>query len=122
MIIEIVTIEDTSGPTNLVGRVDFFNNRWICTMIVPTLVVEEIWGSTLLVDEGKTVTTIDGLGIMIISILAVEEMGGSRLLESEVDNYRYFLSGIGRHSVIMQSLYSKDTRVTKCRPITLIIL
>ena len=54
-------------------------------MIVPTLVVEVNSGSPLLVDEGQTVTTIDGLGTMIVVILTFEEMSGSRLLESLVD-------------------------------------
>ena len=42
--------------------------------------------STLLVDEGQTVTTIDvlGTGTMIVTTLVVEEMGGSRFLESKV--------------------------------------
>ena len=56
-------------------------------MIDATLAVEEKWVSTLLVDERKTVVTIDvlGTGNMILLTLGVEKMGGSRLLESEVD-------------------------------------
>ena len=33
-------------------------------------------------------------------------------------SYRKIISVIGRYSVIIQSLYSKDARVTKCQPIT----
>ena len=61
MIGGILTIEDTSGPTILVGGVEFFSTiDEFGTMIIVTLVVEENWRSTLSVDEGQTVMTIDG--------------------------------------------------------------
>ena len=44
-------------------------------MIITTLTVEETRGSILLVDEGQTISTIDGLGTIIVVILAVKEMG-----------------------------------------------
>ena len=54
-------------------------------MVVAILVVKETRGLTIIVNKGKTISTIDGLGTMIAVILAVEEMDGSRLLESLVD-------------------------------------
>ena len=86
MIGGMVTIEDTSGPKNLVGGVETFPTiHESGTMIVAALAVEADWGLTLLVDEGHIATTIDRLDTMIIAILVVEEMGWSRLLESLVD-------------------------------------
>ena len=77
MIGGILTVEDTSEPTILVGGVGIFSTiEEFGTMIIVTLAVEETRRSKILVDEGQTGSTIDGIGTMIVTILAVKEMGG----------------------------------------------
>ena len=86
MIGGILNIEDTSGPTILVGGVGIFSTvEEFGTMIITTLTVEETRGSILLVDEGQTISTIDGLCTIIVVILVVKEMGWSRLWKSLAD-------------------------------------
>ena len=85
----IVTFEDTSRPINLVDDVEIFStiDEFSKTVIDTTLVVEENWLSTLLVNEEPTVAIIyvSSTGTIIGATLSVEDIDGSRLLESEDD-------------------------------------
>ena len=59
MIGGILTVEDTSGSTLLVGGVEaFLTVEEFGNIIVATLTVKETSRSTLLVDEGQTTSII----------------------------------------------------------------
>ena len=90
MVDGIMTFEDNSRPIHLVDDLERFStiDEFSRTAIDSTLVVEENWLSTLLVNEETTVAIIDisGTGIIVGATVSVEEMDGLRFLESIVDD------------------------------------